>query len=136
MTLVEVVIAFAIVTVTVGGIITGYNYCLTSSVKDGLYMAANARAMERMEEARSAQWDTSPGSPADYLATSNFPPQVVILDKYAMSSNAVTATLKTQIFTISTKPPVRGIHVDCIWQFQDPNTWITNSVETCRSPDQ
>ena len=59
MTLVEVVIALAITGLTVGGIVAGYIYCTTSAVKAELAQAANARAMERIEETRSAQWDTS-----------------------------------------------------------------------------
>jgi hypothetical protein len=134
MTLVEVMIALAITGVTVAGIVRGYEYCLTQSVEDSLYMAANARAQERIEQTHSARWYVS--SPQiDELVASNFQDEVVVLDLYAQSSNSVTATLQTSISDISTAPPVRRIHVDCIWQFRGTE-WITNSIETCRAPDQ
>ncbi len=43
MTLVEVVVALAITGLTIAGIVTGYIYCSTATIKDALYMAANAR---------------------------------------------------------------------------------------------
>ena len=59
MTLFEVVVALAITGMTAGGIVTGYIYSTTSAVKAELAQAANARAMERLEQAQSARWDTS-----------------------------------------------------------------------------
>ena len=48
MTLVEVVIALAITGLTLGGIVAGYIYCTTSSVKVELVQAASARDFDRM----------------------------------------------------------------------------------------
>jgi prepilin-type N-terminal cleavage/methylation domain-containing protein len=137
MTLVEVVIALAIAGVTMAGIVSGYVYCTNLSVKDSLFMAANARAMEQMEEVRSAKWDTSSYPVVDQLVSSNFPDQSVTLNKSGtISTNPIYATIKTSIATISSTPPMlRRIHVDCIWQYKGVES-ITNSVETCRSPDQ
>jgi prepilin-type N-terminal cleavage/methylation domain-containing protein len=134
MTLVEVVVALAITGLTVGGIVTGYIFCTSSSVKDALYMAANARAMERIEETRSARWDTSTYPAVDQLVATNFPDKVVVLDKSGSSSQVTTATLKTEISQISQTPPIRRIRVDCIWQFKGVN--IDTMIETCRAPDQ
>ena len=133
LTLVEVTIALAITAVTIGGIVTGYNYSLTTSVKDSLYMAANARAMERLEQVRGAIWNVAAFPQQDFLTTNNFPDEVVVLDQFATTSNVITATLKTQIAPISDNPPIRRIHVDCIWQFQGVQ-WITNSIESDRAP--
>jgi prepilin-type N-terminal cleavage/methylation domain-containing protein len=140
MTLVEVVVALAITGLMVAGIVEGYIFCTTSTVKDSLYMAANARATERLEETRSAIWAPYRAQPVDELVASNFPDQTVTLDLSGSSSVATLATLKTTISPISPSPssplspPVRGIHVDCIWQFQEE--LITNSIETCRAPNQ
>jgi len=141
MTLVEVVVALAITGLTVAGIVTGYIFCTTSTVKDSLYMAANARAMERMEETRSAKWSLYGSNPEDELVATNFPDKVVILDLSGSGSATNLATLKTYISQISPSPssplspPVRRMRVDCIWQFRGDEL-ITNTIETCRAPDQ
>jgi type II secretory pathway pseudopilin PulG len=135
MTLVEVVLALAIATTTMAGIVTGYIYCTTASVKDSLYMAANARALERIEETRSARWDTSSWPVVDELVAGNFPDKVVTLDMSGTGSGIINATLRTDIAQISTTPPIRQIRVDCIWQFKGLEM-ITNTIETCRAPDQ
>ncbi|HTX22785.1 MAG TPA: prepilin-type N-terminal cleavage/methylation domain-containing protein [Candidatus Aquilonibacter sp.] len=140
MTLVEVVVALAITGLMVAGIINGYIFCTRSTAKDSLYMAANARAVERLEETRAAIWAPYRAQPVDELVASNFPDTNVVLDLYESSSTPTLATLKTEITQILPSPssplsaPVREIHVDCIWQFQGVE--ITNSIETCRAPDQ
>jgi len=131
MTLVEVIIALAITGLTLGGVISGYIYCTTSAVKAELVQAANAQALERIEETRSAQWDTSIWPNVDQLVATNFPNKVVSLDM----TGGTTATIMTKISQVSLTPTSRKIHVDCIWQFRGKE-WITNSVETIRSPDQ
>jgi type II secretory pathway pseudopilin PulG len=135
MTLVEVVIALAITGLTVGGIVSGYIYCMTSAVKAELVQAANARAMERIEQAHSAQWDTASWPIVDQLVATNFPDEVVSLDMPGSSSGGTSATIVTTISQISLNPPIRGIRVDCIWQFRGTE-WITNTIETIRAPDQ
>ncbi len=135
MTLVEVMVALFITGLTVAGVITGYQFCLASTAKDSLYAAANARALERMEQVRSAKWDTAYYALVDQVTASNFPDEIVPLDLYAQSSNTNLATIKTQITPISTSPPLRRIHVDCIWSLNGVQM-ITNSIETCRAPDQ
>jgi hypothetical protein len=135
MTLVEVVVALAITGLMVAGIVTGYIFCTTSTVKDSLYMAGNARAMERLEETRSAIWAPYRGDPEDDLVATNFPDKVVTLDLSGSGSDTTSATLKTEITQISLSPPVRRIRVDCIWQFRGVEL-ITNTIETIRAPDQ
>jgi hypothetical protein len=135
MTLIEVVVALAVTGLTVAGIVTGYTFCLTTSVKDGLYMAANTSAMARIEETRSAIWAPGRAEPVDQLVTTNFPDVVVTLDKSGSGAEITTATIKTEITQISVSPPVRRIRVDCIWLFKGVES-ITNTIETCRAPDQ
>jgi hypothetical protein len=91
--------------------------------------------MERIEEARSVQWDTSSYPPTNQLVAANFPDEVVSLDMPGSDSGGTSATIQTSIFQISTNPPLTKIHVDCIWQFRGVE-WVTNSVETIRAPDQ
>jgi type II secretory pathway pseudopilin PulG len=135
MTLVEVVIALAITGLTLGGVISGYIYCTTATVKGELVQAASARAMERIEEAHSARWDTSIWPVVDQLVATNFPNKVVSLDMPGSGSGGTSATIQTTISQISATPPIRRIRVDCIWQFRGTGL-ITNTIETIRSPDQ
>jgi type II secretory pathway pseudopilin PulG len=135
MTLVEVVVALAITVMMVAAIVNGYFFCTTSTVKDSFYMAANARAMERLEETRSAIWAPYRGDPEDDLVATNFPDKVVTLGLSGSDSETMSATLKTEISEISLSPPVRRIRVDCIWQFKGVEL-ITNTIETIRAPDQ
>jgi hypothetical protein len=134
MTLVEVIVAMAITGLTVGGLVTGYIFCMTSAEKNALAMAASSRAMERIEETRSAIWAPNRADPKDELAATNFPDKTVILDLSGLGSASTSAVLKTDISQISLSPQVRRIRVDCIWQFK--GAAITNSIETCRAPDQ
>jgi hypothetical protein len=129
------VVALAIAGLTISGIVRGYIFCMNSSAKDALEMAANAKAMERIEQTRSAQWDTSIYPPVDQLVATNFPDLTIVLDRSASGSNTLSATIKTYISQISLTPPVRRIRVDCIWQFKGVEL-VTNTIETCRAPDQ
>ena len=135
MTLVEVIVALAITALTVEGIVAGYIYCTTSALKAELAQAANARAMERIEEARSARWDTSSWPIVDQLVATNFPDEVVSLDMPGSGTGGTSATIETTISQISLTPPIRSIQVDCIWQFRGVQL-ITNTIETIRAPDQ
>jgi Tfp pilus assembly protein PilE len=135
MTLVEVIIALAITGLTLGGIISGYIYCETSSVKVELVQAASARAMERIEQTRSAQWITTGTTNVDQLVATNFPAESVSLDMPGSGSGGTTATIMTTISQISANPPLKNIQVDCIWQFRGA-AWVTNTIETIRAPDQ
>ena len=134
MTFIEVMIAMTITGMVVMGIVKGYYFCTTSSEKSALALAANARAMERLEETRSAQWDTSSYPAIDQLVTANFPDKVVTLDLTGTGAEVTVATLVTQISQISATPAIKRIHVDCIWTFNAKT--LTNSVETCLCPDQ
>jgi Tfp pilus assembly protein PilE len=134
MTLVEVLMALMICGLTVGAIVAGYTFCIKTAEKEALSLAANARAMERMEATRSATWDTSVFPTIDQLISTNFPQQVVILDYSGSGAGVTYATNITQIVQISTNPPLRSIHVDCIWRYNQ-NQVMTNSVEVCRAPD-
>jgi prepilin-type N-terminal cleavage/methylation domain-containing protein len=134
MTLVEVVVALAISGLTVAGIVSGYVFCANSAERSALTLAANARAMERLEETRSAQWDPSSWPPVDQLVTTNFPDRVVVLDLSGSGVGTTYATNITQISQLAINPPLKRIHVDCIWSLKGSQL-VTNSVESCRAPD-
>lgn len=135
MTLVEVVVALAITGLTVGGIMSGYAYCTTSARSASLSLAASARAMERLEETRSAKWDTAVWPAVDQLVATNFPTKTVTLDLSGSGTVTTTATIQTVITQISATPPLKQIRVDCIWQSKSAQM-VTNTIETCRTADQ
>jgi type II secretory pathway pseudopilin PulG len=135
MTLVEVVIALGIAALGTVAIISGYLFTVSSAESSALSLAANSRAMQRLEEVRAAQWDTSVFPAIDELTSTNFPDEVVILDVSGSSSAATYATNRVVISDISSSPPLRRIRVDCTWRFYKGNV-LTNTIETCRAADQ
>ena len=135
MTLVEVVVALSISGLAVGAIVSGYLFSATSAENSALSLAANARAMERIEETRSAKWDTASSPAVDELISSNFPDKVITLDLSGSGSGITYATNLTQISMVSTSPPLKRIRVDCVWSFKGSRL-LTNTIETCRAPDQ
>lgn len=134
MTLVEVVVSVALTGLVMAGIVSGYVFCANSAQKSALSLAATAQAMERLEEARGARWDTAANPLVDQLDASNFPVRSVVLDLNGSGTATNMATVAIEISQISTNPPLRRVHADCIWQYR--GTMITNSVETCRAPNQ
>lgn len=135
MTLVEVATASAVAALVIAGIFNGYNYCTQAAQRSGLMLAASALALQRVEETRSAIWDTASWPVTDQLFATNFPAKTVTLDVSGDGKVTTTATVYTDISQISTTPPLKRIRVDCVWQYRNA-TWITNSIETCRAPKQ
>jgi len=134
MTLIEVVMSMLISTVAMGCMVSGYVFSINSAEKSALSLAATGRALERLEETRSARWDVASYPVVDQLQASNFPPSSVVLDVSGSGSGTTYATNRTSIFTVSTDPQLRGVRVECVWRFRDQR-WVTNSVETVRAPD-
>jgi type II secretory pathway pseudopilin PulG len=135
MTLVEVVLSLAIAVLAVAGIVSGYILSAASAQKWALSLAANARAMERIEEVRSARWDTSIWPVIDQVVATNFPDKVVTLDQSGSGARVIYATNITSITQISTDPLLKRVRVDCVWSFRG-TVLCTNTIETCRAPDQ
>jgi len=135
MTLVEVVFALAISGLAIAGIVGGYLFAVSSAERSALSQAAGSRALERLEQVRAASWQVSSSPPVDLLQQTNFPTEVVTLDLPWAGTNVTVATNFTQITQISTNPPLRRIHIDCVWSFNGDQV-LTNSIETCRAPDQ
>ena len=135
LTLVEVVVALGISVLAVAGIVSGYLFSIASAQKSVLSLAAGAKAIQRIEETRGAKWDTSSSPAVDQLVASNFPDQQVILDHNGAGTAITYGTNFTQISQISTNPPLKRVHVDCVWKFK-ASQLLTNMVETCRAPDQ
>ena len=135
MSLVEVLVATAMAGLAIGAIVTGYSFCANSVDYTANSMAANARAIERLEEMRSAKWDTAAYPAVDQLIAINFPIKTVTLDVSGSGVGVTEATIQTTISDISTKPPLKRLRVDCVWNYKGVRD-VTNTVETCRAPDQ
>jgi Tfp pilus assembly protein PilE len=134
MTLAEVVVALAIAALAIVGIVNGYTFCCRSAERSALAQTANAKALERLEQTRGAKWDVTSWPTVDQLVATNFPAQIVVLDRSGSGAALTYATNLTQISQISSNPPLKRIHVDCIWRF-NVTQLVTNSIETCRAPD-
>lgn len=133
-TLAEVVMSAAIAAMTVSGIIYGYTQSTKRAEWSGYSQAAQAIAVQRMEQTRACKWD--PGAGVDQLVSSNFPVQIAILDLPVIGTNVAYATNITTITSISTNQPLlRMIQVDCIWKFPTTGRVFTNTLATYRSPD-
>jgi hypothetical protein len=135
MTLVEVVVSLAISGLVLGGMICGYIFSVTLAERSALSLAANTRAVERLEQTRAAKWDTASYPTVDELVTTNFPNSVVVLQSSGTRSGITYGTNQVEISQISVNPPLKRIRVDCIWRFNGSQP-ITNTVETCRAPSQ
>jgi len=119
---------------TIAGIAYGYTQSTKRAEWSGYSLAAQAIAVQRMEQTRACRWDPNVG--VDQLVSSNFPVQTVVLDLPVIGTNAAYATNITTISSISTNPPLlRMIRVDCTWTFPTTGRVFTNTIATYRSPD-
>ena len=137
MTLAEVVVAIAIASLMVLSLVDGYIYSTVSAEKAGLSLAANTRALERLEDTHAAIWNVSGWPVVDQLAVTNFPPELVILDLSGQGGGITYGTNYTTITQVSAAPLLRRVRVDCAWQFKcgQFSGLFTNTVETLRGPD-
>ena len=134
-TLTEVVVSTALIGLMAGGLITGYIQAARSTDWQAHSLAAESLAMQRVEQCRSAKWDTRAYPPVDELIASNFPTVTAQMDLPVAGTNTAYATVYTTISSITTDPPLRMIQADCVWQFYG-NKVFTNTVVTYRAPDQ
>ena len=134
MTLIEVLVALGILGLTMAAIVSGYLFSVNSAEKSALSLVANARALERLEQTRSAIWNTVSIPSVDKVVMTNFPNQVVKLDLSATGTGITYATNFTWITNISANPPLKRVRVDCVWAFKGGRLF-TNTIEDCRCPD-
>jgi prepilin-type N-terminal cleavage/methylation domain-containing protein len=132
-TLAEVVMAMALLTVVVQGVIYGYIQSSRRAEWNGRSLAAQSLALQAIEQARAAKWDPQTWPVVDELPPTNFS-TVEALD-IPLSGPAILATNYVQITAVSVNPPLRQIRSDCVWSLAGSGTY-TNSVSTLRAPDQ
>ena len=141
-TLAEVAIALAISALLLSGIVVGFLQSAQQAEWSGYNMAAQALAMQGIEQARSANWDPQAPTPVDFCVQSNFPPATTnILDVPVSLTNNITYATNTWTITTltnSTSYPLKMIRVDTTWRFMRfgvPRSY-TNTVATLRAPNQ
>jgi prepilin-type N-terminal cleavage/methylation domain-containing protein len=139
-TLVEVVMCIAVVTLIFGGIITGYVQTGYRAEWSGYSLAAQALAIQQLEQARAAKWDTLDQPVADEI-TNIFRVTSTTLDLPISGTNAVWATnyCTVSLIAISTNPAVSVymVKVDTVWPFlrKGLNQYFTNTVAAYYAPD-
>jgi type II secretory pathway pseudopilin PulG len=139
-TLMEVMIGFFIFGLVISGMIYGYVQANRLAEWSSMSLGAQSYALQGLERARSAKWDTQvwpqnvgPGT-GDWLGTTNW---------YEVDTNDVPAkgtplllTNYIYITCVSTNPPLRQIRSDAVWRFPLTGKAYTNTVITLRAPDQ
>ena len=134
-TLVETIIALAIATFVIAGLITGFIQSARQTESSAYVLAAQALASQGLEQSRAAKWDPTASPVVDDLVSSNFPTVVTNLDVPGSNARLVFGTNVTTITTVSTNPQLRMVRVDCSWAFLGGQVY-TNSIYTYRAPDQ
>jgi len=158
----DVLMAFAVFTIVIAGLIYGYVQVNRMAVFSSMNLAAQSFASQGLEEAKSVQfiyvrWPNTNADSDDpfwvtqdapYYGTTNLPPQVDTLD----IPTAGTPFYATNYITVSSvctqlnplNPPMRQITCSCVWALPatfgaanggTPNLY-TNYAITLRAPDQ
>lgn len=142
-TLVEVVVAVALITLTFAGVIYGYVRTADRAEWSSYSLAAQSLAMQGVEQARAAKWDSQAWPvvdelPVGELGVTNFM-QVQELD-VPVVGEPVLATNYISVTTVSVNPPLRELRADCVWALKSRPAGITgpftNTAVTLRTADQ
>jgi prepilin-type N-terminal cleavage/methylation domain-containing protein len=138
-TLTEVVVSLAVAVTGYAGVIGGYIYVSDRAQWSAHSMAAQALAMESIEQVRAAQWDTQTWPNLDEAKPTNAV-IVVPLDVPLYSGTLHWATNYLTISNLSTKPPLRLLRADCVWNMPSRRAGLqgpfTNTIITYRAADQ
>lgn len=155
-TLAEVVISIAVTALVFAGILTGYVQSARHAEWTGYSLAAQALAVQQIEQARSAVWDYSTGAGRNEITNLNLMnPQYnsatktttgyswATLDLPCSGTNVVRATnyvtVKMLYFNNVANPPVQlqMMRVDTVWPFTVGTApkYFTNTVATYFAPD-
>lgn len=138
-TLVEVVIALALLGVMFEGVVLGYIRFSQMADWSAHSLAAQSLASQGAEQARAAKWDTQAwpqgtgARQSDELGVTAYM-QTNTLD-LAANGQPMIATNFISITTVSVSPPVRQIRSDCVWRFMSRGLF-TNTVVMLRAADQ
>jgi hypothetical protein len=140
LTLVEVLISLIIILLVFAGVITAYVQTTYRAQWSGYSLAAQALAIQQLEQAKSAVWDTR-SVPIKNELTNIATITAGTLDLPVSGTNIVWATNYAVIrpITIWNDPPVTTylVKVDTVWPFQWRGAlkYYTNTIADCMAPD-
>ena len=151
-TLAEVVITVAISALLFGGIITAYIQSAYKAEWSGYSLAAQALAIQQLEQARAAKWDTQDTPVVTEITNLNLISwgysagvwsgySTNVLDLPVSGTNVVMVTNYTKVspITISAVPlvTVYMVRVDTVWPFirSGRTVFFTNTVASYYAPD-
>lgn len=155
-TLAEVVISIAVTGLAFAGILAGYVQSARRAEWSGYSLAAQALAIQQLEQGRSAVWDYSAGNTRNELTNLNLINRSYntstktatgyswgILDLPYSGTNVIRATnfVTVRMFYLNNvaNPPVQlqMMQVDTVWPFSVGTTlkYFTNTVATYFAPD-
>jgi len=137
-TLVEVVVAVAVIALTFAVVVYGYLRTADRAEWSAYSLAAQSLAMQGVEQARAAKWDPQAWPVVDELGATNLvqvePLDVPVVREPVMATNYISVT------TVSANPPLRQLRADCVWSLKGRPAGIagpfTNTTITLRAPDQ
>jgi hypothetical protein len=132
LSLCETVISLALTSVSVAAIIDGYVFCTKQAETSALHFAAQAQALERLEELRAARWDPNAFPVLDDIT--NCAPIPRLLDLPGRNAER-WATNYTTVTQVSTTPPIKAIKIETVWGWTNGKLY-TNVITTYRGPDQ
>jgi len=136
-TLAEVVMAIAVMGLIFAGILTSYIQSARRAEWSGYSLAAQALALQQLEQARSAKWDILDTPAVNEIA--NLPSMTwTNLDLPVSGTNYTRATnyITVHTITISSNPPVavQMVKVDTVWPFR--GRLFTNTLANYYAPDR
>ena len=140
-TLAEVVVCLGIIAVVFGGILCAYMQNGYRAEWAGYNLAAQALAIQQVEEARSAKWDAAANEltnlfPNNVRCTTNLMDLPISGTNKVYVTNFATLTL----VSISSNPPVSVyfVKVDAVWSYlrKGQTALFTNTVADYFAQDQ
>jgi hypothetical protein len=115
------------------GMIYGYVQTNYRAEWSSMSLAAQASAVQAIEQARAAPFDVHV-TYNDLLGPTNYARTNTML--IPTTSASVMVTNYVWISNVLTNPPLRQYRADCWWQSPRTGTWFSNTVITWRAPDE
>jgi len=148
--LIEVLVAFIMFTMTVSGLIYGYVQANRLATWSSWSVAAQSYASQGLEQTRSAQWNSQMWPITNGVGTGDelaLRPSGVATNGYFFTNRVDTLDVPSTggliyitnyitVTNISVNPPLRQIRSDVVWFFPLTGKLCTNTAITLRAPDQ
>jgi type II secretory pathway pseudopilin PulG len=133
--LIEVVMSLGIIGIMILGLVEGYTMSSKRAEWSAYSLAAQALAMQQIEQIRAAKWDTMDEPVLD--ETTSVPTlSSAIMDIPFSGTNYVLATNYVTITNLSAGGGIsyKQVRVDTVWPWK--GRYFTNTLATFRAPDR